>query len=94
MHSVICFPGCQLASLGHMSIANQSLQPGGGVALGQPCDRKRQIDRYLQGDVHSSLPLLPPLPQRLGVCLTLGLQPGCPQPQSPLATVTPATGHL
>lgn len=85
--SVILFPGCPMASLGHMGITNQSLQPGGGVALGQPCDRKRQIDRYLHSDAHSYLPLLPPLPQRLGVRLTPG-----PEQRRP-ARATPSHSH-
>lgn len=55
--SVIHFPGCPLASLGHMGLTNQSLRSGGGVTLGQPCDRKRRIYRYRHGDALFSFPL-------------------------------------
>lgn len=86
--SVIHFPGCPLANLGHMGLTNQSLQSGGGVTLGQPCDRKRRIYRYLHGDALFSLPLLPPLPQRLGVCLTPG-----PEQKRPPPRVAPRHSH-
>lgn len=87
--SIIHFPGCPLASLGHMDITTNHCSREEAWLWGSfVTGRDRLTDTSTVMHIPPSLPLLRPLPQRLGVHLTPG-----PEQRRPPSRVASSHSH-